>query len=120
VYLSRYNSGWFCHNELPPQQAIENLAIEEIRPQERNDQEASKDGPNTASTENSGDSGQIFGNSRDAGEEALDQDNDKDDDDDLVQQQAQALHPRVHQSVLRDHPVDNILGSIRRGGNNTF
>ena len=24
-------------------------------------------------------------------------------------------HPRVHQSVQRDHPVDNILGSIRRG-----
>ena len=24
-------------------------------------------------------------------------------------------HPRVHQSIQRDHPVDNILGSIRRG-----
>jgi hypothetical protein len=24
-------------------------------------------------------------------------------------------HPRVHQSVQRDHPVDNILGSIQRG-----
>jgi hypothetical protein len=23
-------------------------------------------------------------------------------------------HPRVHQSVQRDHPVDNILGSIQR------
>ena len=23
--------------------------------------------------------------------------------------------PRVHQSIQRDHPVDNILGSIRRG-----
>src|SRR5438128_7545709 len=23
-------------------------------------------------------------------------------------------HPRVHQSVQRDHPIDNILGSIRR------
>ena len=24
-------------------------------------------------------------------------------------------HPRVHQNIQRDHPVDNILGSIRRG-----
>jgi len=24
-------------------------------------------------------------------------------------------HPRVHQSIQRDHPVDNILGSIKRG-----
>jgi hypothetical protein len=24
-------------------------------------------------------------------------------------------HPRVHQSIQRDHPVDNILGSIQRG-----
>jgi hypothetical protein len=24
-------------------------------------------------------------------------------------------HPRVHQSVQQDHPVDNILGSIQRG-----
>jgi hypothetical protein len=46
-------------DELPPQEAIENLAIGEIRPQERNDQEASKDGPNTSATENSGDSEKI-------------------------------------------------------------
>jgi hypothetical protein len=24
-------------------------------------------------------------------------------------------HPRVHQSIQQDHPVDNILGSIQRG-----
>jgi hypothetical protein len=24
-------------------------------------------------------------------------------------------HLRVHQSVQRDHPIDNILGSIQRG-----
>jgi hypothetical protein len=57
-------------DELPPQQAIENLAIGEIRPQERNDQEASKDGPNTTAAKNSGDSGQNYENSvgsRDSG-----------------------------------------------------
>ena len=39
----------------------------------------------------------------------------RDDDGELIQPQRQVSHPRVHQSVQRDHPVDNILGSIRRG-----
>ena len=32
-----------------------------------------------------------------------------------VQQQTQVPHPRVHQSIQKDHPVDNILGSINKG-----
>ena len=32
-----------------------------------------------------------------------------------IQRRTQLPHPRVHQSIQRDHPVDNILGSIRRG-----
>jgi hypothetical protein len=39
----------------------------------------------------------------------------QDDDDGPIQRQSQAPHPRVHQMVQRDHPVDNILGSIQRG-----
>jgi hypothetical protein len=50
-------------DKLAPQQAIENLAIGEIRPQERNDQEASKDGPNTDAAGNSGGSRKTGGNS---------------------------------------------------------
>ena len=38
-----------------------------------------------------------------------------DDDGEPIQPQCQASHPRMNQSVQRDHPVDNILGSIRRG-----
>jgi hypothetical protein len=37
------------------------------------------------------------------------------DDEGLIQPQHQVSHPRVHQSIQRDHSVDNILGSIRRG-----
>jgi hypothetical protein len=33
----------------------------------------------------------------------------------LIQQEVSDPHPRVRQSVQQDHPVDNILGSIRRG-----
>ena len=32
-----------------------------------------------------------------------------------VQQQTQVPHPRVHQSIQKDYPVDNILGSITKG-----
>jgi hypothetical protein len=37
----------------------------------------------------------------------------EDDDDGPIQRQSQAPHPRVHQMVQWDHPVDNILGSIQ-------
>src|SRR6266508_2119608 len=36
-------------------------------------------------------------------------------DQDQIQRQQLLPHPRVHQSVQRDHLIDNILGSIRRG-----
>jgi hypothetical protein len=37
------------------------------------------------------------------------------DDDGPIQPQSQVPHLRVHQSIQRDHPVDNIFGSIQRG-----
>jgi hypothetical protein len=39
----------------------------------------------------------------------------EDDDDGPIQPKSQVPHPRVHQSIQRDHLVDNILGSIQRG-----
>jgi hypothetical protein len=39
----------------------------------------------------------------------------EDDDDGPIQRQSQAPHPRVHQMVQRDHPIDNILESIQSG-----
>jgi hypothetical protein len=36
----------------------------------------------------------------------------EDDDDVQIQPQSQVHHPRVHQSIQRDHPIDNILGSF--------
>jgi hypothetical protein len=42
----------------------------------------------------------------------INQDHD-DEDYGPIQRSTQVPHPRVHQSIQRDHPVDNILGSIR-------
>jgi hypothetical protein len=39
----------------------------------------------------------------------------EDDDEDQIQRQPSVAHPRVHHTIQRDHPVDNILGSIKRG-----
>jgi hypothetical protein len=41
--------------------------------------------------------------------------NHDDEDDGPIQRSTQVPHPRVHPSIQWDHPVDNILGSIRRG-----
>jgi hypothetical protein len=39
----------------------------------------------------------------------------EEDDDRPIQRQSQVPHPRVHQMVQQDYPVDNILINIRRG-----
>src|SRR6266498_3397592 len=39
----------------------------------------------------------------------------EEEDQEPIQRQQLLPHIRVHQSIQRDHPVDNILGSIRRG-----
>jgi hypothetical protein len=39
----------------------------------------------------------------------------QDDDDGPIQRQSQAPHPRIHQMVQRDHPVNNILGEFKEG-----
>jgi hypothetical protein len=39
----------------------------------------------------------------------------EDGDEEQIQRQPSLPHPRVHHTIQRDHPVDNILGSIRRG-----
>jgi hypothetical protein len=39
----------------------------------------------------------------------------EDDDEGQIQRQPSVRHPRVHHTIQRDHPVDNILGGIKRG-----
>jgi hypothetical protein len=38
-----------------------------------------------------------------------------DDDEEQIQRQPSVPHPRVHHTIQREHPVDNIIGSIKRG-----
>ena len=39
----------------------------------------------------------------------------QDDDEDLEDEQETIEHPRLSQTIQRDHSIDNILGSLRKG-----
>jgi len=38
----------------------------------------------------------------------------QDDDEDLEDEQEAIEHPRLRQTIQHDHPIDNILGSLRK------
>ena len=60
----------------------------------------------------------VWDNNQQEDEHIQDDEPQADEDDDnqpLHQPSGRPPHPRVHQSVQRDHPIDNILGSIRKG-----
>jgi hypothetical protein len=98
--------------------AIKKMSIKEIKPQEDEDYDIIEDSPSVSvpaklrdSRQNPGDFRDLSGNTRPSNYDA--QNNQEKED--LIQQVASDPHPRVHQSIRREHPVDNIVGSIRRG-----
>jgi hypothetical protein len=124
-------------NEEPPNQSIFKMGLGEIRPHEDQEEEqAGMQAPNICPNLNvssstrveppssSQDQDQAHGDDHDrgndqggaSGEDAqVDGSHDEGNDDEPIQRQSLFPQPRVHQSIQRDHPIDNILGSIRRG-----
>jgi hypothetical protein len=111
--------------EVPAEKAIRRMAIREIKPREEDDEDciiedaaalppAAYPGESGQKPGDSGFSGNSGDQSGDSGSTA-EASNDSQEAEDLIQQEESDPHPRVRQSVQRDHPVDNILGSIRRG-----
>jgi len=122
--------------EEPSSKAIKKLAIGEIKPQEQEDQDEDEmvfpRPSSTHSAAHPGNSGNQGGDSgsrirsnrkedrciRDMDQEPPSDHQDQpqvEEEAQQVQQQTQVPHPRVHQSIQKDHPVDNILGSITKG-----
>jgi hypothetical protein len=111
--------------DVPAEKAIRKMAIGEIKPQEEDDEDCEIEEaaalPPAAnlgvSRENSGDSGFSGNSGEKSGHSgpAAEASQGSQETEDLIQQEDSDPHPRVRQSVQRDHPVDNILGSIRRG-----
>jgi hypothetical protein len=111
--------------DVPAEKAIRKMAIWEIKPQEEDDEDceieatavlppAANPGVSEEKSRDSGfswNSGEKSGYSGPAAEASQGSQETKD----SIQQEDSDPHPRVRQSVQRDHPVDNILGSIRRG-----
>jgi hypothetical protein len=133
-------SNGIAGNEIPPNEAIKKLAIGEVKPQEKDDDEGRiwmtnrvVDGSVRVVGENPSlqanpstsshpileevllpqDMPTIVENEQEenASEEVIEQE----ESDDQIQRYSLVPHPRVHQGIQRDHHVDNILGSIRRG-----
>jgi hypothetical protein len=101
------------------------MAIGEIKPQEEDGEDCEIEqaaAPNPAANPGvsgekpgesgfSGNSGNKSGDSGPAAETSQG----SQEAEELIQEEDSNPHPRVRQSVQRDHPIDNILGSIRRG-----
>jgi hypothetical protein len=127
-------------NEKSPCESIKKLAIAEVRPQEKNyddgtiwmtnevidmgakvvgDKSCTQANPSTSShlileeVHQPQEMPTIVEDEPEAvvSEVPLEQEN----DDGQIQRQPLVPHPRVHHTIQIDHPVDNILGSIKRG-----
>jgi hypothetical protein len=95
-------------------EALQRMAIEDVRPQDPNKPQVPNDTtPLTQDHEQDQEDEQDEDKAHDQ-EESIDQGGDKDDGD-HQESRSKPPHPRVHQTVQRDHPVDNILGDIKKG-----
>jgi hypothetical protein len=126
--------------EESPSKAIKKLATGEIKPQERADQDDDDDDDMLMSRRTStstsaaqpGNSGHTSGDSKSSVQSIRtvdrtirvtevepstpNQDQSQAEEEvEPIQHEAQVPHPRIHQIIQKDHPVDNILGSISKG-----
>jgi hypothetical protein len=126
--------------EESPSKAIKKLATGEIKPQEQGDQDDDDDddmlmlrGSSTSTSaaqpgnsgHMSGDSGSPIWNIRtvdrtirvteDEPSTPHQDQSQAEQEVESIQHEAQIPHPRIHQNIQKDHPVDNILGSISKG-----
>jgi hypothetical protein len=97
-----------------PGEPLQRMAIGEIRPQDRSETPSPNDTtPPTQDHEQDQEGEQLEDEAHDQ-EESIDQGGNEDDRD-HEGSRTMPPHPRVHQTVQRDHPVDNILGDIKKG-----
>jgi hypothetical protein len=96
-------------DEEAPCDALRNMAISDVRPQEAAPPTQVDDQNQEGEQNEDDDQGHNVGNDQGG----VEQDEDKDD-----QHKSRSLplsHPRVRQTIKCDHPVNNILGAIEKG-----
>jgi hypothetical protein len=119
-------------DEEAPCDALQRMAIGEVRPQDPSKQQvvAPNDTTPLAQNHDQDDEDEKEEDKEDENEDEQDQPHDEDQDhdqeesndqwgakDDGVQERSKERppHPRVRHTVQRDHPVDNIFGDIKKG-----
>ncbi|WVZ63763.1 LOW QUALITY PROTEIN: hypothetical protein U9M48_013370, partial [Paspalum notatum var. saurae] len=115
-------------DEEPPCKAIMKLTLGEVKPQAKqvHDNGENEDEPSSSirvdphKPQDGQDQGRALGDDQEQSQDQGHNDggphvDEANDEDGPIQHQDQQPHPRVHQTIQQDHPVDNILGSIQRG-----
>ncbi len=109
-------------DEEAPCIALRNMSIGDVCPKESEEPPNAQDQPSTSTqasppTQNE-DEAQIDEVEDRANEPPQDDGNDQGGDaneEDKEEEEQRPPHPRVHQAIQRDHPVDTILGDIHKG-----
>jgi hypothetical protein len=101
-------------DEEAPCEALQRIAIGDVRPQNPSEPLSPNDTtPPSHDHEQDKDDEQVEDEAHDQ-EERIDQEGDEDDRD-HEGLRTRPSHPRVHQTIQRDHLMDNILGDIEKG-----
>jgi hypothetical protein len=101
-------------DEEAPCDSLQRMAIGDVRPQDPNNQ------PQETATNDTTPPKQGLGQDNheedvEPNDQRQEESNDQGGDEDDGDKEEAPPHPRVHQNVQRDHPVDNILGDIEKG-----
>jgi hypothetical protein len=103
--------------------ALRNMSIGDVCPKESEEPPQAQDQPSsymqefppTQDEEQAQDDNDEDQGDEPPQEEDIDQGGDKDNQDKENDQDQRPPHPRVHQAIQRDHPVNSILGDIHKG-----
>jgi hypothetical protein len=113
-------------DEEAPYVALRNMSIEDVCPKESKEPPQAQDQPSssiqaslpTLDEEQAQDNEEEDQEDEPPQDEVNDQGGDDEDNDKEDEQEVQGQrppHPRVHQAIQRDHPVNSILGDIHKG-----
>jgi hypothetical protein len=93
------------------------MAIEDVRPRDPSEPQAPSDTTPPTQDDEQNQEDELGEDQPHDQEESIDQGEDEDDGDHQGSR-TKPPHPRVHQTIQRDYPVDNILGDIKKGVTN--
>jgi hypothetical protein len=101
-------------DEEAPCESLQRMAIRDVRQQDPSEPQAPNDTTTPTEDDEQNQEGELDEDQAHDQEESIDQGGDEDDGDHQGSR-TKPPHPRVHQTVQRDHLMNNILGDIKKG-----